>query len=83
MTATVRDLRGVTHVAMRLPDDVAGIGGDTPDGIVIGALCEDTLDNLLGGTFTSWTTDEIGEELPDCMSCLVRSGRAVAAGVDP
>jgi len=77
MIATVRDERGVTHVAIRFPDDADGVLGDAPtDGVVIGALCEDTMDNLLGnGSFTTWTTDEIGERPSDCMSCLVRESR--------
>jgi hypothetical protein len=83
MIAVVRDARGVTHVAMRLPDDADGIRGDTPSSVVIGALCEYTLDNLLGGTFTSWTTNEIEDGLPDCMSCLVVSGRYAVTEVVP
>lgn len=69
MIATVRDERGVTHAAIRLPEEEDGPGEEP----MIGALCEDTVANLLGGSFTVWTTDEIGEGLLDCMSCLVRS----------
>lgn len=71
MIATVRDLRGVTHVAIRRPEEEDGPGEEP----MIGALCEDTLISILEGTFTIWTTDEIGEGLPDCMSCLVRDGQ--------
>lgn len=39
---------------------------------MVGALCEDTVYNLISGSFTVWTTDEISEGQPDCMSCLVR-----------
>jgi hypothetical protein len=66
--AVVRDERGVTHVAIRLPDEEDG-HDEAP---VIGALCEDTMDNLLSGMFTAWKAGEIEEGLPDCMSCLVR-----------
>jgi hypothetical protein len=71
MTGVVRDDMGVTHVAIRLPDEEDG-PGEPP---VIGALCEDTIDNLLGGSYTAWTADEVGEGLSDCMSCLVRFAR--------
>ena len=68
MIATVRDVRGITHIAIRLPDE------DSPhEAPIIGALCEDTIGNFLGGLFTAWTSNEVGEGLPDCMSCLVRS----------
>lgn len=73
MIAVVRDERGVTHEAVRRAYRAGGIRWDTPDGVMVGALCEDTLENLLSGSFITWTTDEIGEGLPDCMSCLVRS----------
>lgn len=69
MTAVVRDERGVTHEAIRLLEEEDGPGEEP----MIGALCEDTVANILRGSFTVWTTDEIGEGVPDCMSCLVRS----------
>lgn len=70
MTATVRDERGIAHVAIRLPveEDAPGESKN----IEIGALCEDTVANLFAGSFTVWTVDEIEEGLPDCMTCLVR-----------
>lgn len=71
MTATVRDLRDVTHVAICRPE-WEDEPGEEP---MIGALCEDTLDQFLEGTLTVWTTNEIGEDLADCMSCLVRNGQ--------
>ena len=71
MTWVVRDERGVMHVAIRLPEEEDGPGEEP----VIGALCEVTIDNLLGGSFMAWSPDEIGEGLPDCMSCLVREGQ--------
>lgn len=72
MIAVVRDLRGVTHVAIRLPEEDDGPGEEP----MIGALCEDRLDRMFRGmTYTVWTTDEIGEGLPDCMACLVRESQ--------
>ncbi len=67
MIAVVRDARGVTHVAILLPDEEV----DPGKGPVIGALCEHTISNIFSGSFTAWEADEIEEEQPDCMSCLV------------
>ncbi len=70
MIATVRDERGVTHVAIRIPD-----GKPLHERPVIGALCEDTIKILLCGMFTTWTIDEVSEGVSDCMSCLVFDAR--------
>lgn len=67
------------HVAIRLPGEEDGPGEEP----VIGALCEDTIANLLGGSFAAWTIDEVGEGLPDCMSCLVKFDRLATPAEAP
>lgn len=62
MTATVRDARGITHVAVRY---------DSEEGPLVNALCKSTIMNVFfGESFMAWNPDEIGEDPPDCMSCL-------------
>lgn len=49
MIPVVRDVRGVTHCAIHLPGEEYG----PSEGPVIGALCEQTISNLLSESFTA------------------------------
>ena len=72
MTSTVRDVRGVTHVAILWSVDQA-----FGESSVIGALCEDTYERIFdfNTVFTLWNVNEIEDDMPDCMTCLVKTMR--------